>query len=98
MSHGKPITISRVEYAEPTPVKRKEVPPGQVFSHHASNTDDGDLFVALDGRFDHYVQQGDLTRDGYLLAMQISTGQILHTSILDAVYLRDADLTVGGAK
>lgn len=97
MQQGKPITISRVEYAEPTPVKRKEVPPGQVFSHHASNTDDGDLYVALGGT-NPYVQHGALLWDNYLLAMQVSTGSILQTDRAALVYLRDADLTVGGAK
>lgn len=97
MSHGKPITISRVEYAEPTPVKRKEVPPGQVFSHKATNVDDGDLYVALSSN-NPYVQNALLARDEYLLAMQVTTGRIVHTNRASLVYLRDADLTVGGAK
>ena len=97
MSHGKPITISRVEYAEPTPVKRKDVPAGQMFSHHASNADDRDLYVALNHN-NPYVQQASMARDEYLLAMQVATGSIAHTNRTTLVYLRDADLTVGGAK
>lgn len=97
MPHGKPITISRVEYAEATPVKRLEVPPGQVFSHKSTNVDDGDLYVALDGN-NPYIQRSSLARDEYLLAMQITTGRIMCTNRASLVYLRDADLTVGGAK
>lgn len=98
MPHGKPITINRVEYAEPTPVKRKDVPPGQVFSHRATNVDDGGLYVALDGSSNPYIPIAALERDQYMLAMRITTGSIVYTDRASLVYLRDADLSVGGAK
>lgn len=98
MPHGKPITISRAEYTEPSPIPRRDVAPGQVFSHKASNVDDGDLYVALLTDNNSYVANISLNASNLSLSMQISTGLVLSTGRGSLVYLRDADLTVGGAK